>query len=462
MNFTLISRDRFNSFFYGRTPFLKLFSEEIKWFEFQTAEILLLATMLYDKTDKDLNAVILGRDLRKKFRAIDIVVSKNSEEELLAELNNKIEKLVGAHVDGAFPQGDEGKSAFAIFNHQLHANKRNRYLKMLDEEPRFFPARVMMEELAHWFHDPDGMFIRAMQGNEFNSRLFELYLSAVFYELEFESDRSHAQPDFLLTKMGQKISIEAVTVAEIGLDDNNKKVDHAEFMSDVAAHVKNEMPFRFFRSLRKKVAHHPEPLNLPYWELPHAAGHPFIIAIHDYSRSHSMSYSESALRSLLYGIKFEDGILSRIERHEIDGRTIPSNFFGNQKNKNISAVLLLTQATLPKFNRMGRVAGLRSPCDFAFVSGIRTDNNRVPVQFSAMVENRAYREFWHEGAFLFHNPNAVNPTPEHLFANIVQVKMDGEGMSENLPPNYTLRSTTEMFQFDPEKVDDIWSKFDEK
>ena len=460
MSFTPISKDRFNSFFYGRTPFVKIFSKEIEWFEFRSNDVTLLSVVLFDKTDKDLNAVILGRDLRRKFRAIDIVVSKNTMEELNDDLNSRIEKLVAAHSDGLFFQGDEATSAFALFTHRLHPNKRNRYLKLLVEEPGYFPAKVMMEELAYWFHDPDGTFIRAMQGNEFNARLFELYLSAMFYELDFESDRTHPQPDFLLKKMGLTVCVEAVTVAEEAVENENKAINIDDFMREIALHAKEEMPFRFFRSLRKKVDHRPEPLKVPYWDLPHTQGHPFIIAIHDYSRSHSMSFSEPAIRSLLYGISLDEGVLSRIERHEKEGRTIPSNFFGNLKNKNISAVLLVTQATIPKFNRIGRVAGLRSPVDFAFVSGVRTDNKGVPKPFSALVEHPAYTEYWHEGAYLYHNPNAEHPVDEFLFSNLAQIKVDQYGMSERYPPNFTLRSTTQMMKVDPDKIDDIWSEFE--
>jgi hypothetical protein len=460
MSFTAISKDCFNSIFYGRIPFAKLFSEEIEWLKFQSNDVILLAVVLFDKTDKDLNAVVLGRDLRRKYRAIDIVVSKNNKEELIGDLNGKIEKLVAAHADGLFVQGDEATSAFGLFTHRLHPKKRNRYLKLLDEEPGYFPARVMMEELAYWFHDPDGTFIRAMQGNEFNARLFELYLSAMFYELDFESDRTHPQPDFLLKKMGKTVSVEAVTVAEEGVEHENKAINIENFMQEIALHAKEEMPFRFFRSLRKKVEHRPEPLKLPYWDLSHTRGHPFIIAIHDYSRSHSMSFSESALRSLLFGISFDEGVLSRIERHEKDGRTIPSNFFGNLKNKNISAVLLVTQATIPKFNRIGRVAGLRSPVDFAFVSGVRTDSKGVPKPFSALVEHPSYSEYWHEGTYLYHNPNAENPVDEYLFSNIAQIKVDQYGMLERYPPNFTLRSTTQMMKVDPDKIDDIWNEFE--
>ena len=417
--------------------------------------------MIRCEIDKDFNAVVLGRDLRRKFRAIDIVVSYNSREELLEELDSHIEHLLASHVDGLFPQGDDDNGAFSIFAHRLPAAKRSHYLRLLTDDPDYFPARVIMEELAHWFEDPDGMFIRAMQGNEFNSRLFELYLHAMFYELDFQSDRTHPHPDYLLTKAGQTIAVEAVTVAEIeGANGRGVKWDEQE-IENLHHHIEREMPFRFARALRKKVNHRPEPAKLPYWDLPHTKGHPFVIALHDYSRTMSMSFSEPALRSLLYGVVVHEGKIFQIERHEHEGQTISSNFFGHEGNRYVSAVLLATQATLPKFNRMGRVAGLRSPTTLAMVRGKRTDKNHEPRLFEALVEHPQYRESWHEGVFLFHNPNAAIPLDLDLFPHVVNVFMDEDGMNEYMPENYTLSSTTQMIKFAPEQMEEFWANLNQ-
>lgn len=86
---------------------------------------------------------------------------------IISELDGHIEHLVASHVDGLFPQGDDDNGAFSIFTHRLPPEKRSHYLQLLTDDPDYFPGSVIMEELAHRFEDPDGMFIRAMQGNEF-------------------------------------------------------------------------------------------------------------------------------------------------------------------------------------------------------------------------------------------------------------------------------------------------------
>ena len=105
-----------------------------------------------------------------------------------------------------------------------------------------------------------------------------------------------------------------------------------------------------------------------------------------------------------------------------------SNFFGHDGNKHVSAVMLATGATLPKFNRMGRVAGLRSPTSIAIVRGVRTNADGEPHPFSMLVENPLYREYWHEGIFIFHNPNAVQPLDPNLFPHVVHVFMQDGGL----------------------------------
>ncbi len=400
MTFLSIPKPKFDAYFYGRTPYVKLFSEEQEWMIFERDGITLLAVVLKCLTDNDLNAVILGRDLSKKFRAIHVIPSIETRDALIKELNSHIHGLVNSHVDGLFPQGDEGSQSFAIFNPKIPEHKRHHYFKLLTDDPTHFPARVMMEELAHWFNDPDGIFIRALQGNEFNARLFELYLHAVFYELDFHIDRSFPQPDYVLSKAGQVISIEAATVSENEAADVSMKIDEVTIES-LIEHADQEMPFRFARTLLNKVKHRPEPEKVHYWELPHTAGHPFLIAVQDYSKKMSMAFSSAAMQSYLYGISEKDGKTFTVERHEIGTRSIPSSFFAADRHRYISAVLLSTGATVPKFNRMARIAGIRSPNSFAKVVGIRTDGEGNLREFSSLAEHPDYREYWHEGIYIF-------------------------------------------------------------
>lgn len=454
MTFQEIPREKFESVFYGRTPYVKLFSTEHAWFMLTLGDVTLLAVMLMCEIDKDWNVVIFGRDLSKRFRAIDVIASLDSKKAVVEAMNERIDNLIAAHVDGLFPQGDE-QGVFDIFGMKVHPEKRNHYLKLLVEDPTHFPARVMMEELAYWFKDPDGVFIRGLQGNEFNSRLFELYLHAVFYELDFMIDRDYPQPDFLLKKEGQIVAVEATTVSEF-FDPVEKMELKPEVFEELQAYVDVVMPFKFARTLRKKMRHRPEPEKLAYWELPQTVGHPFVLAVHDYSQRMSMTISRAAMQAYLYGILEKEGAMIPISEHINGEDRIPSNFFGNDENRFLSAVMLPTMATVPKFNRMGMIAGLEAPNTHCVIFGIRTDDDCVPQRYVARVNDPMYKEFWHEGIYIYHNPKAVNPLDPALFPHVVHVFQLEDGSIEQwIPANYLLSGTTQMLTIKPDDAQQV-------
>lgn len=459
--FEPISQVRYEAYFYGRSPHVKAFTEEVAWYAYDSERVTLLAVVLYCKIDHDYNVVILARDLARRFRAAGWSGSCATIEEAIQDADSRIPTIEKEAVGGLVSQGDEGPTPFDIFASKVPEHKQNRYLKLLLNDPTYHPAKIVMEELANWFEDPDGIFIRGLQGNEFNSRLFELYLQAVFYEMDFVIDHSHPQPDYLLAKNGRVISVEAATVAEF---EDEEEIEPRRFgeetLSDLFEHVEKVMPFKFQRTLAKKVRHRPEPLKVPYWELPHTKGHPFLIAIHDYSRTMSMATSQGALQKYLYGLGLVDGVMVPIERHEFEGRTIGSNFFGQVRNRHVSAVMLATGATLPKFNRMGRLAGVHSPTSVAVVSGIRTNEKGEMGPFSAIVEKAGYHEAWHDGIYIFHNPNAVIPFDPELFPRAIHCFQKDDGIQEYLPPNFIVGSITRMFRFDESERAQVLQELD--
>ena len=439
-----ISKEQFDVFFYGRTPYVKTFSEEICWFKFIKDDVTILATIVFCKIDNDYNAIFLGRDLDKKFRAIKVIVSRESKDDLITDMEKAIPELLSLHKNGCFIQGDESESAFSIFLAKVPEHKKNVYLRMLLEEPKHYPAFIVMQELAYWCKDPDGIFIRDFQSASFNSRLFELYLNAVFYEMDFVICRDYAQPDYIISKNGIDIAVEAATVAEQEEPTEKLILDH-EAVEDLQRYVKEQMPFKFARTLLKKVRHKPEPLKLCYWELDHTKGKPFIIALHDYSRRLSMSISMPALQSYLYGVDMDSG--SKIEQHLFENRSIQSNFFGSNKNENVSAILLATHATIPKFDRMGVVAGIEQKNVKSIVRGIKTDEGCIPMPFTALVNAPSYQEPWCTAIYMFHNPKALNPIRPELFSRVIHIfEEDGE-IVQYLPPNYIISSTTHVFEF---------------
>lgn len=439
MQFKEINKEQFDMYFYGRSPYLKTFSQEIRWFKYEENDITILSTIVLCNIDKDFNAIVLGRDLNKKFRAINVLASFDSVDTLLNDLNSCIPKMLAQHHNGAFMQGDESAEPFSLFLSKVPEEKRNIYIKMLLEDPVHYPAYIVLEELAYWFKDPDGVFIRDFHSESFNSRLFELYLNAVFYELDFEMNREYNQPDFLLSKFGKEISVEAVSIAETE-DPLERKIIDEQQMDELREHVLKVMPFKFARSLLKKARHRPEPKKVHYWELEHTKNKPFIIAMQDYSKRMSMAFSSEALHSYLYGVDIESG--ASIERHTDDNRSIKSNFFESEQNSYISAVLLTTQATVPKFNRMGILAGVEAKGFKMYVNGVRTDENANPHPFSADVGDPRYQEPWCTAAYMYHNPNAIHPIDFRLFPNVVHVFKKDDHFEQLVPKNYIIQSTT--------------------
>ncbi|WP_279497938.1 hypothetical protein [Aeromonas veronii] len=75
-----------------------------------------------------------------------------------------------------------------------------------------------------------------------------------------------------------------------------------------------------------------------------------------------MTWSRTALSEYLYGMRNRiiDGKPNshKIKTHRWNGKEIPSGFFYQEQAENISAVMFSNQATIPKFNRMGKIAGL--------------------------------------------------------------------------------------------------------
>ncbi|EEV9168150.1 hypothetical protein EG376_004130, partial [Escherichia coli] len=130
LHFSEISKEQFDIYFYGRSPYLKTFSEEIRWFKYEGNGITLLSTIIICNIDKDFNAIVLGRDLDKKFRAINVLASFDSMDVLLNNLNDDIPKMLAQHQNGTFMQGDESTKPFSLFLSKVPEKKRNIYIKM--------------------------------------------------------------------------------------------------------------------------------------------------------------------------------------------------------------------------------------------------------------------------------------------------------------------------------------------
>lgn len=287
--------------------------------------------------------------------------------------------------------------------------------------PTAEPARLMANQVFQDFVDPDGNFVEQFQTTGFDSRTFELYLFATFQEIGFKIDRSNARPDFLMTKNGITVAIEATTVNPTqNVANGNSAVSEKLTAEAYTQKLDNELPIRFGGPLFSK-------LKMKYWELPQCKDIPLVLAIEAFHEDGSLHYSDSALAQYLYGLRHfpdwaEDGSLivrtSSITHHVHGTKTIPSNFFGQPDTQYISAIIFSNSGTYSKFQRLGVQTGYHRGNLHVIRRGFRYDpdpNAANPKWFAYDVDDPPMFERWAQGLVVFHNPNALHPIPKGYF-----------------------------------------------
>ena len=94
-----------------------------------------------------------------------------------------------------------------VATERLHPN-----FEQLRTWPGNGPARWILDDLFQSFPDPDGNFLEQFQTTGYDARYFELYLFAYFSRSGFAVDRSRPAPDFLVSREGLTVAVEATTV----------------------------------------------------------------------------------------------------------------------------------------------------------------------------------------------------------------------------------------------------------
>ena len=445
MSVRKITKRQFDTYCYSRHPFLRMLSMEISWFEGFDRKI--LAVIVLDNTDGDYGYVILGRDAQKMFRCIDLGSEfYKTPDEAEKALRYKILKYGN---DGLvlYPQGDEKKIPNEILIPCVDAQQLHPYFAVLINEPRFEAARNLINEIAYSYVDVDGNYIKEFQTLGFDARIWELYLYVYLYDSGALIIRDKVAPDYHISIFGNECFIEAVTVNP---SQSKERPDPAppKTNAEIATLMNDYMPIKYGSTLYSK-------LQKKYWEKPHVAGKPFVLAIHDYHMPGSMTWSRTGLCDYLYGIrnrvqKSDHGTLElvteKIENHSWEGKIIPSNFFAQIGAENVSAVLFSNAATITKFNRMGKLGGLGSKN----VRMIRQcflynpdPTALVPIPITMDVDSPDYEESWSESLTMYHNPNAKHPVNPDWFRDISHIWYDEKaGFTGRTTPYDVLSSLT--------------------
>ena len=216
-------------------------------------------------------------------------------------------------------------------------------------------------------------------------------------------------------------------------------------------HLQDETPIRLGSPLFTK-------LKAKYWQEPHVAGKPFVLAIEDFHESGSLMTSSTLLTEYLYGRRshwYHDDsgklIISErpIDKHKLNAKEIPSGFFAQPDTENVSAILFTNMGTISKFNRIAQETNYRSPTMRMIRWGTKYRHNpnaANPEGFVYEVGDGEMVEPWREGTVLIHNPNAKYPVPPGLLGVAVEERLEGGQIVSSFSDDFTpYSSVTEIY-----------------
>lgn len=426
-----MTKERYNAFVaWTRAPAADMYGQEIEFYSNEPET--LIGVVLLDRIDHDYAFVTLGRDLKSRFRCIDVSASMSRTDARHA-LFHSIAKHSSSG-DAVFPQHDEAKdkAGLSLFSPVVAESKIHKSFQLLRDGEHWLPARSIINEMMNHFIDVDGNFAEQFQTTGFDSRIWELYLFAALLELGLIVNKDHEAPDFQVEQYGKKVFIEAVTAGPSPNDpppptgpEGRPSLRSAEEIKEL---LKTRAPIRFGSALYSKLNRRPP--KTPYWELEHVKGYPLIFAVADFHEDQSMTWTSPALLEYLYGVTHEflhdekgQLVITPLElkTHEYNGKKIPSGFFFQKDAGNVSAVLFSSSGTLSKFNRMGHLAGFGPSNQKIYRTGVKhrhDANAALPTPFFYEVKQGVITESWAEGLSMFHNPNAVHEVDRRMFPGI--------------------------------------------
>jgi hypothetical protein len=439
---------RFNALAaHTRSPAAAYISQELQWFS--NDEETLLGVLLLDTVDDDFVGVILGRDEGGRFRCIDVESSIPTQEVAAGWIERTI-RWHGRDADKMFPQGSPAKQ-LDLFTPVVSTEKMHPSFAKLCQNKAFEPARRQIAEIMPHYIDIDGNFIEQFQTGGFDARLWELYLHSYLVEEQLFLNRDFNRPDFIVTKYGESVAIEATIVGRRpdrppGYFRSTPFEALPADLDEVKRRQAHEIPIRFGSPLFSK-------LQKRYWELKHIENTPLVFAIADFHDDQAMLWTSTALINYLYGVRhdfhFDDNkqlviTAIKIETHKVGDKEIPSDFFFQPDAEHVSAVMFSASGTISKFNRMGRQAGFKAENVIMMRFGTHHDHNpnaHLPLPFKYEVDETC-SETWAEGLSMFHNPSATHPVPEELFPSIAHHRFKDGQIVSSLPEFHPYASQT--------------------
>ncbi|MYE07887.1 MAG: hypothetical protein F4X95_03965 [Oligoflexia bacterium] len=430
-----IKKVRFNALAgYIRDFRTQSIGEEVEWYEKEDV----LSVIFFDYVDKLYNVIILGQDEDLRYRCVDLSCNFPSKQLAEKEVRQKLDYWTKQPRSAFLQEDDSGDSLdFLTPLKTIPREKLNSYFKKLVFDDDHLSAKQLISYLMRYYRTRDIGVIGQFQTDGFHSRIWELYLYAMLSEIgfSFEQVNSNKPIDFLCQNQNGKIAIEA-TVINPRNSNQVYRISPEEYKEYYSKNF-DDICIKIYNALTKK-------LTKKYWE--YYKNIPLVIALQDFHYPFSSQLLVSPLMSFLYGQKLtqESGIykLYNIEEHKGDKKTKESNFWSFPDSENVSAVICNTQGTLPKFNRMGIVAGFKYSSDITISRSVtfieKGDCSKIKTTEWLDIKHNDYSETWTEGLNVFHNPKARVPLDMNFFPNAHHCYGD----RFLYPPFYVLTSIT--------------------
>lgn len=285
---------------------------------------------------------------------------------------------------------------FDLFAPEVPEERLHPQFRALRGSPFHGETRALMNALYQRMGTPTKNFIRNFQADGFHSHLFEIACFAYLESAGLNPVRTHASPDFMASRDGIDLAIEATTANPPGSQAADISVFQMKELSEPEIVDKEnvEFPRRIISILKKK-------LENQYDRLPQCVGIPIILMVAPFFEPGSVFYPDEALVDCIYGVN-----------------ETTTGFFSFPNAESISAVMYCNAFTVPRFFRLAtplddaaKMAAIREGLYYA----VHSDGELSIREFQYRVGSPSSpKETWSEGVTLFLNPNALIPVPQKL------------------------------------------------
>ena len=403
-----------------------------------------IASVFKDKIDNNFHAVISNYSMfTKSYKCTwlsdeydDIEGAMNQLELEISHRKELYEASIGK------PSKFDKVNPFILGNPKHE--KYSPYLSYIYENQSWQAARMMIIEALEKFVDADGNFIEQFQTTAFDQRLWELYLNTYFDEEGFSVDKSKAIPDFIISKEGVKIGVEAVTSA----NKNPSTSPTQETITEMTKEIRDEIFLGYSSALTSNK------LARKYWDLDYLSGCPLVFAVENFRTNFALMNGTSVLCDYLYGLEPDPTktTFEHVKGRDVikaNGSVVNTGFFYLPEAENVSAVITSAQGTLPKFNRIGIYKGYGPANVYGFQYANlynREPNARKPKPDCRLISPGMGAESWAEGIAIYHNPNAKIKLPYELFPNASHTSQKGAYLYSVIPTDFSFNSLTSFFE----------------